>query len=197
MVDATTLDATTFNLAAALQGINYPTAEAIVPLDMGHALNLNTKIEERQRLNRRKTDGDDVERDLARVNEEIEELKDKVRNNCLRVTIRGISSEAQDLFNKKRFELGARKRPVGKSASEWDYENGRELSLLLWKAYIVRIEMGGRAIDPVEEADVETLFHGLPAENRGIIDKALEEMASNTMAGYEAAIRDHDFSSAP
>lgn len=175
-----------FNLVEALTGMTYPTEEVLVPLDLQKARDLNEKIEQRQYNARRDITDDELD-------DEIKLLKADIREHCLVVTIRGLSSDAQRVITDKSIEITNRKRPKDIPEQTWNLDCSLELSKLTWREYIIGISYGGAELDSVTASDVDTLFEHLPVESRNIVDKALQELAQDAMSGYEAAIKSQDF----
>lgn len=187
----TELDAGTFDLFEALQGVSYP--EATFPIFF------DAKAAQAVTL---------ANRELDAANPSLPEFKEKeaeflallgqFQGSKYEVTVRGIPHEhQQDVLDTVIKEMEGLKG-TGKSQLQLQQYMETRLEQVQWGHYIVKIEdPEGRVIAPVSVEEATALHNKLPDSSRKEVERQIEKMRNDEAAGYEIGISDFDFLSVP
>lgn len=181
-----------FDLGAILQGRSFPELEVPFYLDEAAAL----KLSRRERLvNRLDLLGkEDEAKEMA---EEIESLKQAIKDSRYVYYLRGISNKARQDLLKKATDQFPKERDFLGNVQEND-ERDELFTALLWHAMSIKIEApdGSVQLDPSYE-QVQSFRELLPTSALSAIQDGINELTMGAKAGFESAVQDSDFLSQP
>lgn len=185
--------AKTFDLAAALSGINYPSVDVEVYFDEALAYEIS---EINRNLEILSTAGKDDE--YAELEKKFDEFLKQVEEHKFTFTIKGvpahiensITDEIKQKFPVKRNALGMVEQD--NTAADEEYVK------LVFGAYISKIAApDGSVISPPSEADIIALRSNAPVHVLNKIQQAIVDLKTKTVNGFEIGIKSADFLSKP
>lgn len=180
------LDHSTFDLAKALSGIDYPRDTFPVWLDAASAYNLTKANRELDLLDKDDSDEYKVAAGKAQA------LLEKVKASEWKVTVQGVPNhllEANTKLLTEKFDLQPGSLITGDA---YLYRQAQR-----WATYIVNVETAdGKTFRPsIEQA--EQLWGALPDYARDQIEDCIDRLSGGEKGGFEIAAQDVDFLSDP
>lgn len=185
--------AKTFDLAAALSGINYPSVEVEVYFDEALAYEIS---EINRNLEMLSAAGKDAE--YAELEKKFDEFLKQVEEHKFTFTVKGVPANVENSINdeiKKKFPV--KRNALGmvegdNSAADEEYVK------LIFGAYISKIVApDGSVIAPPSESDIAALRSSAPVHVLNKIQQAIVGLKTNIANGFELGIKSADFLSKP
>lgn len=196
MTDETELTGSpeTFDLLGAIEGTTYPEVDVPFYFDAESALlisNMNKELQKLAALGR-------IEQYEALEPvffEAVEALKDSQFTFTLKSVPRKVKkawvAKAQAKFPDKQADALGNVQP--------NIEGFQYVELLQWQSYLIKITdpTGKVSLGPFPEATVSKLMDEAPEASLQAVSEAISELDEGVKSGYEVAVRNLDFSSAP
>lgn len=183
----TELNYETFDLRAVISGINFP--ETTITVHFDESLGYQIYHLEKELHMAEIQDNKD---ELAQLNKDIENLKEKARASAFKITLRGLpesTRKACDAKARAKFpvEYSFLNQPVPNPERD-DYYN-----TLLWASSITKVEdPQGRVALPTEE-HILALRSSVGRTVVKAISEGISELIDGSKAGFEKAAQDVDF----
>jgi hypothetical protein len=183
----------TFDLAAALSGINYPSVDVEVYFDEALAYEIS---EINRKLDILSSAGKDEE--YLKLEKKFDGFLKSVQEHKFTFTIKGVPAYIENSITdeiKKKFPV---KRNALGVAEQDNTEADEEYVKLIFGAYISKIVApDGSVIAPPSSEDILALRSNAPAHVLNSIQQAIVDLKTKTANGFEIGIKSADFLSKP